>query len=220
MVSNSKIRSVLALILNLAIIVMEVIAITMTWHVPLSLLVVFYTEDSNLFALAASIVMSVSILIHMGKGTQVPKWVRMFRYIATCLLTVTFLTVVFILTPMYGVANWKYMLLEGNSLYLHFLCPVTAIVLLFIETKPHLRWTAALWALIPTFIYGVILAILNILRRVDGPYPFLQVYNQSVGMSAFWAVFMAAGAFIIAYVLWAINRLMGRLDRSKGGDET
>lgn len=220
MVSNSKIRSVLALILNLAIIVMEVIAITMTWHVPMSQLVVFYTEDSNLFALAASIVMSVSILIHMGKGTPVPKWVRMFRYIATCLLTVTFLTVVFILTPMYGVANWKYMLLEGNSLYLHFLCPVAAIVLLFFETKPHLRWTAALWALIPTFVYGVILAILNILRRVDGPYPFLQVYNQSVGMSVFWAVFMAAGAFVIAYVLWAINRLMGRLDKSKGGDET
>ena len=142
---------------------------------------------------------------------MVPQWVRTFRYIATCLLTVTFLTVVFILTPMFGLENWKYMLLEGSSLYLHFLCPVVSILLLiFFEKRPKLRWTAALWALLPTFVYGLILAILNFLRIVDGPYPFLRVYEQSAAMNVFWAVFMEAGAFAIAWTLWALNRLSGR----------
>ena len=94
MVSNSKARTLAALILNLALIAMEIITIRMMWHVPMAQLIVFYTEDSNLFALAASIVMVCSILIRYRKGEMVPQWVRTFRYIATCLLTVTFLTVV------------------------------------------------------------------------------------------------------------------------------
>lgn len=217
MVSNSKTRTIIALTLNLAIIVMEIIAITMTWHVPKRQLIVFYTEDSNLFALAASIVMTCSILIRFRKGEPVPRWVRTFRYIATCLLAVTFLTVVFILTPMFGLENWKFMLLEGNSLYLHFLCPVVSILLLvFFERKPKLRWSAALWALVPTFVYGVILAILNFMRVVDGPYPFLRVYEQSAAMNVFWAVFMEAGAFAIAWVLWIVNRLLGRKENRDG----
>ena len=75
MVSNSKARTLAALILNLALIAMEIITIRMMWHVPMAQLIVFYTEDSNLFALAASIVMVCSILIRYRKGEMV-RWCR------------------------------------------------------------------------------------------------------------------------------------------------
>ena len=210
MVNRSKMNNGIALCLNLLIIVLEIIPIIMMRHVPFKELAVFYTEDSNLFALLASIVMVVAMLRRWKSGETVPRWVRMFRYMATCLLSVTFFTVVFILTPMTGF-NFKFMLLEGSSLYLHFLCPVLAMILLvFFEKKPKLPWKSALWALIPTGVYTLVLVPLNILRIVDGPYPFLRVYEQSLAMDFFWFVVMGIGAFLIAYILWGLNRIASR----------
>lgn len=216
MVSRTRTKTYIALLLNILLIGLEIYAASMTWHVPKRELIVFYTEDSNLLALAASILMTASILVRLRSGTEVPYWVRLLRFMATCCLAVTFFTVVFILTPMVGVENWRYMLLEGNSLYLHFLCPLIAMFLLvFLETEPVLNWKCIIWSLIPTFVYGVILAVLNILRIVDGPYPFLRVYEQSVLMSVFWIIIMQSGAFMIAFLLWVFNRLAGKVSRKK-----
>lgn len=210
MVSRSKVNNVIALCLNLMIIVLEIIPIHMMRHVPFKGLVIFYTEDSNLLLLLASIFMVIAMLRRMKSGETVPQWVRAFRYITTCLVGVTFFTVVFILTPMMG-GGLKYSLLEGSSLYLHFLCPVLAMILLiFFEKRPKLPCKSAIWALIPTGIYTLVLVPLNILRIVDGPYPFLRVYEQSIGMDLFWILVMGLGALLIAYILWGLNRIASR----------
>jgi hypothetical protein len=59
----------------------------------------------------------------------------------------------------------------------------------------------ALIALVPSVVYAFVMTLLNIFRVVDGPYDFLRVHNQSVFMSAVWAVVIIGGAY-------AINRLI------------
>ena len=84
-----------------------------------------------------------------------------------------------ILIPWYGHAEW--FLLETNGLFHHLLCPILAVACLpFLHP---MRKKDALLAVIPTFIYRVILYTLNYFRKVDGPYPFLKIHDQPWYMS-------------------------------------
>ena len=59
---------------------------------------------------------------------------------------------------------------------------------------------------IPTLIYGGILIILNILRIVDGPYPFLQVYKNSVIESTIWFIGLNLFIVLIGYLLIKLQK--------------
>jgi len=153
---------------------------------------VYYTQWSNYILLIAAVIHLVCLL-----RRSVPTAAERFLYVATCLTTVTFLVTVCILVPWYGHAEW--FLLETNSLFHHLLCPLLAVACLpFLHP---MRKKDALLAVIPTFIYGVILYTLNYFRRVDGPYPFLKVHAQPWYMSVLWFVLLGAAAYGIAMTL-------------------
>jgi len=162
---------------------------------------VYYTQCSNYILMIATVIHLVCLL-----RRSVPAAAERFLYIATCLTTVTFLVTVCILIPWYGHAEW--LLLETNGLFHHLLCPILAVAgLPFLHS---IRKKDALLAVIPTFIYGVILYTLNYFRRVDGPYPFMKVHDQPWYMSVLWFVFLAAAAYGIAT---ALRLLCGRKTR-------
>ena len=168
----------------------------------------FYTQDSNLFELLISAVWIGERLF--GRRTQKPsRVVRVLSYTAACMLTVTFLVVLFILAPQQGPGGYKDLLLNGPMLFMHFLCPVVALVsFLFFEKAPALTGRDVCLAMLPTLLYAAVTIVLNVLRGMEGPYPFLRVYEQSLGMSFFWAFVVIGGAFLIA---WALKKLNGRL---------
>ena len=56
-------------------------------------------------------------------------------------------------------------------------------------------------ALLPTLVYALVLVILNLAKLVDGPYPFLKVYQQPVYMSCIWVLAILGGAYLIAALL-------------------
>lgn len=63
-------------------------------------------------------------------------------------------------------------------------------------------------ALIPTIIYAVITTSLNIAKVMYGPYPFLYVYEQSVGMSVFWCILIISIEYAIVWLLWKTNQIL------------
>lgn len=69
-----------------------------------------------------------------------------------------------------------------------------------------LTFLVVLFVLIPTACYAVIMIVLNILHMVDGPYPYLRVYNQPVYMSVLWCFIILGGAYAIARILLFLNR--------------
>ena len=154
---------------------------------------VYYTQCSNYFLLVAAVI----YLVYLLRRRPVPASVELFRYIAACLTTVTFLVTVCILIPWYG--HPEFFLLETNGLFQHLLCPILAVAgLPFLRRK---RKRDAMLALIPTVIYGVILYTLNIFQAVSGPYPFLKVYEQPWYMSVVWFFVLLAMSFGIATML-------------------
>ena len=164
-----------------------------------------YTVDSNIFAVLACTVYAIFLGRAMVSGKEMPVWPALLKYAAVCCLTVTFLVVVAVLAPMHGIDGYRMMLLSGDMLYHHLLAPILAALSFFLFDRVPLRpEKAAQLALLPTAVYAAVMILLNLMRGVTGPYPFLMVYAQPVRASVLWALLILGGAYAIA---WLIARL-------------
>jgi hypothetical protein len=135
-----QLRRVLSILLNLAVVRMEPIAIRMSWEAVGEQSLTFYTENSNLFSAAVCLLVAVCQLWALLSGRALPRWVKRLKFIAACCLTLTFLTVVFVLAPYYpDEGGVVFLLTESSMLYHHLLNPVLVFVsFVFLEREPRL----------------------------------------------------------------------------------
>lgn len=110
-------RTKTALAFNLAIIACEIAAIIIVFFKIGCYPLIYYTEDSNLFALVACAVMAGFQVRYLKSGKEIPHSVQMFKYMAAAVLSVTFIVVLAVLSPMRGegINGWLYMLLTKTS---------------------------------------------------------------------------------------------------------
>lgn len=199
-----------ALALNLVMVALEIVGAVMSWQMLGVWMFQFYTQDSNLLALAACALLAAFQLRALRTGAAIPLWAQRLKYAAVCCLSVTFLVVVLVLAPMSGGA-YGLMLLEDTMLYHHLLCPIVAFLgFMLFERKPALRRVDALLPAILTLLYAAVLIALNMARVVNGPYPFLRVYAQSVPASILWALVMLGGAETLSWGLYALHNRRAR----------
>ena len=189
-----------AILCNAVIIAMEVVAaisctIELGWGQ-----FQYYTQDSNYFALVVSILFLVFAL-RAGLEKPLPQWVILLRYFATCLLSVTFLVIVFVLAPPYGWEGYRIALLSEVQVFEHLLCPVLSFLSLFLFEATPKQKGAPLLALIPTMIYAAVAVSLNFARVWHGPYPFLYVYEQTWWQSVLYAIVIPLGSYFAAFFL-------------------
>ena len=78
------------------------------------------------------------------------------------------------------------------------------LLTLILLERPQLPVRAAIYAMLPTLLYGTITMLLNILRKLNGPYPFLHVYEQPVYMSIIWFIAIIGGSYLIALGIRAL----------------
>ncbi len=194
---------------NASIIVLELIGTSISYRNGGLGNLRWYTVLSNVFALVTSIAWLISYLKRGGKVRYIA---GMLRYMASCCLAVTFLTVIFVLVPMAapsgGVARVLY---KGPQIYHHILCPlISCLSFIFLEQGMRINKKMALASNVPTLTYAVVFIILNLLRVTVGPYPFLHVYEQPVYMSVIWF-------FVIAGVALGSSFLIGKLHNKLSG---
>lgn len=152
----------------------------------------FYTQLSNIAAL-----LSAACFLLAGEKAA---WLR---FTGTCMLLMTFVVTLGILIPM-G-AGFKKMMLTSSGLFHHTLCPI-------LSTASYLLWEphASVWyvPVLLTFAYGMLMLYLNGKGRVDGPYPFFRVKQQSAPATILW---MAALTGLIALIALAVALVSDRL---------
>ena len=203
---TTRLQKFLSILANLAIVGMELRAIPLSWDGVHAQMFLFYTELSNLFAMGVCFVTALCQLRALLTGGEMPAWVRTLKYTVTCCLMLTFLTVVFVLAPMYGPDGHYVMLLTSSMLYNHFLNPVTALLsFVLLERVPALPRRAVGRAMIPTLVYGGIMLVANVAKVYKGPYPFLYVYEQPLWTSCMWVVVILGGALLIAWAVWKLG---------------
>lgn len=203
-------KETIALILNALLVITGGIGLVWSISGQGIGMIEFYTEDSNLLSFLASLVFFIFLLIKKISGNEIPIFARVFKYLSVICLTITFIVVAFILSPtaaMSGGAGGYFMMFSGAMFFTHFVCPVLAFIsFVFFEKEPKLQ-KKHLWAgLSFTGLYAVVTITLNILKVIDGPYFFLQVYNQPVYMTIIWAVLVLGVAFLIGWILLKLNR--------------
>jgi len=188
---------------------------------------IFYTTLSNTFALITSAVYVVGYCRFCKKAKMgnldnvnldnevspnklqiisLPHYIRTLRFMSSICLTVTFVVVMVVLLPQYlpqGTA-YKY-LFSGSQTIFHVICPLLSLLSFFIFEKGLLNTLDVCLATLPTIFYGIIFVILNLAKVVDGPYPFLMVYDQPVYASILYFIGILGSAF-------AFSKLVRLLD--------
>ena len=196
---NSKLYC--AFIINILIIIMELFAFLVCYKESGFACFKYYTQDSNLFLMFTSLLYVISLLICDKK---IPHFVSLLKYAATTSVVITFLTVVTILAPVMG--GYKVMLLDGTMLIHHLICPIFGFVTFVFFEKHNLNGLKdALISMIFTCLYGVVAVTLNVLKIMDGPYPFLKVYDQTILMSIFWLILMMGSSYLITVLIGNLN---------------
>ncbi len=214
-VNNGKLIAALAV--NILIVLMEVISAVigflLRWDEYKLKALFFYTQDSNLFALVACTLLAVSeIECLIEKRNSPSKTSLIMKYMASSTLSLTFLVVLFVLIPLAGWSSFSEKLFQDTKLYHHFLCPLfVTFSFIYLDDFCNLKPKYACFAFIPTVCYAVILTLLNILKVVEGPYPYLRVYNQPLYMSLLWSVVILSASYIISrgLLIWKRHTMKG-----------
>ena len=196
-------RRKIDIILNVILIILEILGIVATINSTGYFAFVYYTQDSNLFALVITIV----YLYYKLTKKEIPRLIHNLRFSSVLCLMVTFLVVIFILIPSYNF-NYNWFLFEGANLYFHLLCPILLFILyMFFDEEYKCNRIDYITVIIPTIIYATILIILNVINLVEGPYPFLLVHKNPIYMSVIWFVVIVGGAFGFSHIL---NKVKGK----------
>ena len=199
-----KLRRVLSILLNLAVVYMEPTAIRMSWEAVGDQTLTFYTENSNIFSAGVCLLVAVCQVWALISGRELPRWVKRLKFLAACCLTMTFLTVVFVLAPYYpNEGGVRFLLTESSMLYHHLLNPLCVFVsFAFLEREPRLSARNIPLALVPTVVYGAIALWANYQRLWTGPYPFLLVYEQTTRQTVLWSVGILLMNLFYAWLVW------------------
>lgn len=183
--------------INLLIIILEIIGFILVFNELGIASLEYYTEDSNLLLLISSSI----FLIFLLKNKELPSWFKSLRYVAIVSTTLTLIIVLTVLSWTTDLGLY-HLLFGGSMLYHHTLCPVLAVFAFLIEKYDELNVIHGLYF---TIIYAIIMIVLNILKIVEGPYPFLLIYNQPVIHSVIWTIVILAITYAIALILKKVN---------------
>lgn len=201
------VRRLLSIALNLFIVWAEPIALPMSWDWGKEQMFIFYTEDSNILSACICAMVAVGQLVCIFTGRELPRWLHTLKYIATCCLTMTFLTVVFVLGPYCAdQGGVVFLLTESSMFYHHLLNPLCAFVsFVLLEREPKLPARCVPLALVPTMLYGSVALWANYQRLITGPYPFLLVYQQTTRQTVLWCAAILAMNLLYAWLVWRLG---------------
>lgn len=204
-----KKRSMLGIIIDIVIIIFGIWGSYVEIYENGMIMLSYYTVESNLF-ISLACMLDLVYQISVFKQKERSPWIKDMKYLATCCMTITFMVVLFILAPAGGIPEYIRMFFEGPLKYQHTLCPILAVFSFFVVDayQNDLKKNKILLSLTPTVLYAVISTSLNIAKIMYGPYAFLHVYEQSIGMSVFYVVLILGIAYAIGFFLWKISSLI------------
>lgn len=131
----------------------------------------YFTIDSNVLMAAAALTAAVfEICALTGNAAALPAWMTVLKYVFTCAVALTMLTVLFFLGPTQGYRR----MLSGDNLYMHLIGPLLAILTFcFLEHGAPLTLLHTLYATVPTALYGgIYLLLVVILKKLPDFYGF------------------------------------------------
>ena len=168
----------------------------------------YFTVDSNILMAVSALIAAVFEIRSLGNGgREIPGWVYILKLTGTTSVTLTLLTVLVFLGPLFGCPS----MFAGMNLHLHLTVPVLAILTFCLfERTGGLTFRHTLIAVIPMIVYGTFY-LGNILLNGRGEWPDTNDWYGFAmwGIPASFLVFViiAAATWVFALILWKLNRI-------------
>ena len=165
----------------------------------------YFTVDSNSLCAVSCVFPFFRALRGKSGGS---KAAMLFRYAGTAAVTVTLMTVLLFLGPVYGYPA----MFDGWNLWLHLILPVLSIVSFVLlerdgtyPEKKHL-----IYSLLPVIVYGTVYFVMVVLiGKEKGGWP--DIYGFNAGGKWYLSYFaMAAGTALIGFALQKLRTVQRR----------
>ena len=198
----------IAVILNIAALVCGTVGIVFRLMRGVGDFFLYYTQNSNVIAVISS---AMYIAFRNTDNEKLRTFVTCSRYLAACMLTMTFMVVVCIFLPFSAGTAAPRLFGSVNGVMHHAVCPVLSVgSYIFFENGAKKR-KAMLIPFIATAIYSFVIYTLNFLRLAGAPYPFFEVYDHPAWQLVLWFfALMALIAGIAALVRFANVRVSSK----------
>ena len=128
--ARRKVQLALAVLANLAIVLMEAWANLALWqqHPIFKDLVIFYTHQSNFLALIASALFVLFGTVALFRDGRIPRLLKVFRLMCAVQLYITFLVVLVGLGPMTALAGGDLFAMYGGPMFvMHLMGPIVSL---------------------------------------------------------------------------------------------
>src|SRR5574344_950168 len=182
----------------------------------LGLIFKFFTNDSNILLFLTAIVMIVADIKAL-KGKPMKAAPVIFKFAGTIGVVLTFLIVYCVLTPKMGFSTQFVFGVNNGLLWFHTVCPILAAVsFLGFELDPKLRFGVTVFGVIPLMIYAAVIVPLVANGITEAPYFFLDIKNQSTGVSVGWALGILAFAYLVSVLFFLVRKGLRRVIVEKG----
>lgn len=154
-------RFKISFVLNILIVVLVFIGVKVMVSVRGGALTSSSWEAFKYFTFQSNILMGIVALIYAyfqwqiiaKKREKIPHVLIVFNHVAVTAVGLTFVIVVAFLAPGYGFDK----MYNNANLFYHALVPLTAIInFLFFEKEAKIKFRETLFAIIPSFAYGVV----------------------------------------------------------------
>lgn len=170
----------------------------------------YFTILSNTLAVITSILYVINLLVKKNQS-EIPYYVIVLRFMSSVCLLVTILTVFTILAATIAdnyINGLIYLLTTDGMFFHHLVCPVLSIVsFVFFEGDRRLNKKKTIYlGMLPFILYAIVTITLNITHTLDGPYPFLQVYERPVYASIITGVVMFVATYFLTRFLLLENQ--------------
>ena len=169
-----------------------------------------FTVNSNIFLVIVGLLFLIIGIIDLVEGKAMPQWIMQLKLAVTTLISVTFLTVIFYIAPLWRITDINIIAYQGANLFLHILAPIVAIFgfcLFDVETKIKWRWTSLLPLLV--VIYGVVYGVLLITSRDLSLDIYNFVHEEGKSFDVFrmivFILIMLVGTFGLTNLWWSLN---------------
>lgn len=206
-------KALLSILCNLLIVILTCVNVSTFFHrvgdgnmqVVGTYCFQYFTVDSNILsALTALLLVCIQILVR--KQDVLPQWAVLCKYVGTVTVALTFLTVVFFLSPTQGFLRMFY----GNAFYLHLIGPLLALGSLFFLEKGERPITLkeTLYCLAPIFVYAcVYLTMVVIVGWENGGWFDFYGFNRGGRWYLSFVLMLIAGWALCMLLRWVYNRV-------------
>lgn len=174
---------------------------------PLPFFVELPIVSSIVLAIAALLMVIVDIAGLAGKKGCA--FVSGTKLAATALSLLSVILVVGYLTPKSG--NWASLVDYKFELFVYVVAPALALISLFFEPQPKLRWVVAFAGMCLATVYGgAVIALVTTGVIADNLYGVTNFAAQEWWMSLIVGAIVVVGGFLVTYLLWALRKLAGK----------